>query len=183
MLRVHLRDKRSGQAIEDAVESKADELRKTFRILVRGVRHLQCLPSSYYLRKVRILSSDHDGRYHGPAEHGAFGDIYKGKWKKTSVALKTYRSVGAAESQRTFLREIVVWRQLRHPHIQPFLGVSNTVPDLGGRLVIVSRWEDHRSLRHALSAFKEDQLWDCRPKWVRNLSGSSNKPALSRLYS
>lgn len=177
MLRICLRYKRNKQAIESAAETKADELRKTFRILVRGVRHLQCLPSSYYLRNVRVLPSD------GPAEHGAFGDIYKGKWKKTSVALKAYRSIGAAELQRTFLREIVVWRQLRHPHIQPFLGVSNTITGLGGRLVVVSQWEEHRSLRHALSAFEMEQLLDYRPKWVRTLVASSHKPALIRLYS
>jgi serine/threonine protein kinase len=39
-----------------------------------------------------------------------------------------------------FLREALVWRQLKHPHILPFLGVDMETFESGGLFCLVSPW-------------------------------------------
>ncbi|KAK0439163.1 hypothetical protein EV421DRAFT_872811 [Armillaria borealis] len=79
------------------------------------------VPSSLFLRDVT--------REEGfPIAGGGFADIWKGRRHDTQVCLKVLRIFGTEEQRakvlRYFCQEALVWRQLRHPNVLPFLGVS-----------------------------------------------------------
>lgn len=56
---------------------------------------------------------------------GAYGEVYLVKWRGTEVAAKTIRSSIASNPRvkNTFLKELALWQNLRHPNIVQFLGV------------------------------------------------------------
>ncbi|KAK0421841.1 hypothetical protein EV421DRAFT_1677732, partial [Armillaria borealis] len=59
---------------------------------------------------------------------GGFADIWKGRLDDTQVCLKVLRIFLPEKDRekllRDFCQEALVWRQLCHPNILPFLGVS-----------------------------------------------------------
>ena len=55
---------------------------------------------------------------------GTFGEVYKGEWLGTEVAVKRLNVVGMDKDLAdSFLKEANVMRQLGHPKIVQFLGV------------------------------------------------------------
>ncbi|KAK0244452.1 kinase-like domain-containing protein [Armillaria nabsnona] len=63
-----------------------------------------------------------------PIGGGGFADIWKGSLHDTQVCLKVLRvfisGVAREKLLRDFCQEALVWRQLHHPNVLPFLGVS-----------------------------------------------------------
>ena len=57
---------------------------------------------------------------------GAFGNIFKARWRGTPVAAKVLKAEGSAEDKKLALRDLrvecAILRQLRHPHICMLLG-------------------------------------------------------------
>ncbi|KAJ7778424.1 hypothetical protein B0H16DRAFT_1846712, partial [Mycena metata] len=95
------------------------------------------LPSSLFIAGV-------NGREEYPIFVGGYGEIYRATYSAQTVALKYIRAVHylrGTELRRlrlNFAREALVWKDLHHPHILPFLGI-----DLGNfpaRLGLVSPW-------------------------------------------
>ncbi|EJD54863.1 kinase-like protein [Auricularia subglabra TFB-10046 SS5] len=56
-----------------------------------------------------------------PFDSGGFGDVYRGRWSGTEVAVKLLRSDTSKQDLRT---EVEIWQKLRHPHIHRFFGCS-----------------------------------------------------------
>ncbi|KAF7362871.1 Kinase-like protein [Mycena venus] len=57
---------------------------------------------------------------------GGFGDVYRGIWHKTEVALKIIRTAGGVvPTSEAVLREIKLWSTLRHPNVLSFLGANH----------------------------------------------------------
>ncbi|KAH7911476.1 hypothetical protein BJ138DRAFT_1135374 [Hygrophoropsis aurantiaca] len=54
---------------------------------------------------------------------GFFSEVYLGRWRDLSVAIKVLSS---ATTQSTFIREVLIWRELRHPNILRLYGASST---------------------------------------------------------
>jgi serine/threonine protein kinase len=50
---------------------------------------------------------------------GNFGDVYKGTWNRTPVALKKLKQ----DQMQDFVHELVTLKNLRHPNIVAFLGI------------------------------------------------------------
>ncbi|KAK0231896.1 kinase-like domain-containing protein [Armillaria nabsnona] len=79
------------------------------------------VPSSLFLRDVTREGGN-------PVAGGGFADIWKGRLHDTQVCLKVLRTFvpekDRADLLRDFCQEALVWRQLRHPNVLPFLGVS-----------------------------------------------------------
>ncbi|KIM81399.1 hypothetical protein PILCRDRAFT_72011, partial [Piloderma croceum F 1598] len=81
------------------------------------------MPSSWTIKRVKLLAKN-------PVAFGGFADIYKGSYNGCTVALKclrlnTYFTSEDHEKIRSkFRREALLWKDLKHPHILPFLGID-----------------------------------------------------------
>ncbi|KAJ6460244.1 kinase-like domain-containing protein, partial [Mycena sanguinolenta] len=80
---------------------------------------------------------------------GSFGDIWKGTISGQVVALKVLRffqETDPLERFRRIGREATVWRQLSHPNVLPFFGLSY----LNQRLCLISPWMENGSISQYL---------------------------------
>ncbi|KAJ7620606.1 kinase-like domain-containing protein [Mycena polygramma] len=89
-----------------------------------------------------------------PTFGGGYGDIYRATHGDTTVALKYMRAVHfmrGSDLRRIrlkFCREALVWKDLQHPHILPFLGIDkNSFPS---SLCMVSPWMEHGTVMNYL---------------------------------
>eukprot|EP01117_Protostelium_nocturnum_P003081 TRINITY_DN14024_c0_g1_i1.p1 TRINITY_DN14024_c0_g1~~TRINITY_DN14024_c0_g1_i1.p1 ORF type:complete len:647 (-),score=226.93 TRINITY_DN14024_c0_g1_i1:62-2002(-) len=57
---------------------------------------------------------------------GFFGEVYKGTWNGTTVALKTIKKEGTDDDGRKWREEIVLLHELNHPNIVRLLGIYLT---------------------------------------------------------
>ncbi|XP_076954533.1 serine/threonine-protein kinase VIK-like [Bidens hawaiensis] len=75
---------------------------------------------------------------------GAYGEVYKVKWRGTEVAAKTIRSSIASNEKvrKAFLKELALWQKLRHPNIVQFLGVLKD----SDRLIFLTEYLKNGSL-------------------------------------
>ncbi|KAF9254762.1 kinase-like protein, partial [Marasmius fiardii PR-910] len=70
-------------------------------------------------------------------------DIYKGVFQNRSVCLKVLKIYVEDEEEKRnndlhFYKETLLWTQLNHPNLLPFLGVNTT--QFPGKLALVSPW-------------------------------------------
>ncbi|KAK7063547.1 PINc domain-containing protein [Favolaschia claudopus] len=114
------------------------------RLARRIIRKLSAscdkLPSSLFIGGV-IEREEH------PSYGGGFADIYRASYKHNLVALKYMRAVQFLRGadlrgiRAKFCREALVWKELCHPNILPFLGIEeNSFPS---PLCMVSPWMQH----------------------------------------
>ena len=62
---------------------------------------------------------------------GSFGEVYRGMWRGTEVAIKKLIDQDITkESKQEFLGEVSIMRRLRHPNIVLFMGVITTQDNL-----------------------------------------------------
>ncbi|KAJ7113402.1 kinase-like domain-containing protein, partial [Mycena epipterygia] len=90
---------------------------------------------------------------------GAFGDIWKGLYRRQNVSVKVMRLFEDSDIEavlKAFGREAVIWRQLSHPNLLPFFGVYY----LDKRLCLVSPWMENGNILKFLSkeSHKIDRL-------------------------
>ncbi|KAJ0682665.1 putative protein kinase TKL-Pl-5 family [Helianthus annuus] len=78
------------------------------------------------------------------SQTGAYGEVYKVKWRGTEVAAKTIRSSIASNEKvrKAFLKELALWQKLRHPNIVQFLGVLKD----SDRLIFLTEYLKNGSL-------------------------------------
>ena len=142
----------------------------TRRDLLSQAQRSRTLPDSYYLNGVRREATL------GLRGIGGFGDVHLGSWNDKNVALKVFRfldyeSQHAATSELSstsllyiLFREVILWKQLDHAHIQPLLGVSRTA--LPPRLALVSEWWSFGTINQALYLVPSVELRSRRLQWV-----------------
>ncbi|KAF9265320.1 kinase-like protein, partial [Marasmius fiardii PR-910] len=112
-------------------------LRKTcIRCLLELNKRHGTLPTSMHLPKVTK-----DGTH--PVSGGGFADIYKGRLDDVQpVCLKVLRVYTASFDEKRLLKqlsnEVLVWRQLKHPNILQFLGITKEL--FQPSYCIVSPW-------------------------------------------
>ena len=53
---------------------------------------------------------------------GFFSDVYKGTWRGSAVAVKV---LAETTPRKVFVREIEIWKNLRHPNVLPLCGASS----------------------------------------------------------
>ncbi|KAK1230558.1 hypothetical protein PQX77_006358 [Marasmius sp. AFHP31] len=81
-----------------------------------------------------------------PVDGGGYADMWKGRLGKSLVCLKILRIFKEPEVQQVLKEcnpEAVLWKQLRHPNVLPFLGVFL---DTSGRPCLVSPWMENGNL-------------------------------------
>ena len=57
---------------------------------------------------------------------GFFSDVYKGKWRGRTVAIKV---LAETTPRKLFLNEAEIWKSLHHPHVLELYGASSTTSD------------------------------------------------------
>ncbi|KAK7677085.1 hypothetical protein QCA50_019983 [Cerrena zonata] len=103
---------------EDAF--RPSEHRTLLRYLLKLSRTPDFVPTAFYVAGTACDNSD-------PITLGGSSDVFQGLLEGKTVALKQLRfnhTTNDEKSTKDFLREAIVWRQLRHPFVLPFLGID-----------------------------------------------------------
>ncbi|KAL0567524.1 Rho guanine nucleotide exchange factor, partial [Marasmius crinis-equi] len=108
--------------------------------------------SSLFPKCLSIQNVETVGQY--AVNGGAFGEIWKGRIGNQiqTVCLKIVRVYEKSDVEiviREFLREAIIWRQLEHPNVLPFLGLyfmNDT------RICLISPWMENGNLVQYLKA-------------------------------
>ncbi|KAF7340963.1 Kinase-like protein [Mycena sanguinolenta] len=145
----------SAQCFLDVVQNTLDKgfllAQKDGRMARRIIRKLVCssdkLPSALFITGIT-------GKEDHPTFGGGFADIYRASYDDRVVALKYMRVVqymrgsDLRDVRLKFCREALVWKELCHPHILPFLGIEgNSFPS---PLCMVSPWMKHGTVLNHL---------------------------------
>ncbi|KAK1227626.1 Rho guanine nucleotide exchange factor [Marasmius sp. AFHP31] len=112
-----------------------------FKMMVRLSRSTGLHPKCLTIRNVEKIGND-------PVAGGAFGDVWKGKMGGSLVCIKVLRVFLAADIDQVlkdYMQEAIVWRQLDHPNLLPFLGIYY-MDDSMKRLCLVSPWMERGNL-------------------------------------
>ncbi|THU88759.1 kinase-like protein, partial [Dendrothele bispora CBS 962.96] len=87
-----------------------------------------------------------------PVSSGGFGEIWKGSIGEQLACLKVVRVYGDSDVQKLlkeFLKEAILWRQLDHPNVLPFLGIY-FLDTTKQRVCLISPWMENGNLRRYL---------------------------------
>ncbi|KAJ7819527.1 kinase-like domain-containing protein, partial [Mycena leptocephala] len=116
-----------------------------FKALIRLSRasglHPECLPLGIIPRLGQLVAG------------GGFGDIYKGVISEHVVAIKIIKVYDYSDKQavlKAFGREALIWRQLSHPNLLPFLGIYH----VEGRPCLVSPWMENGNVMQFLKIYR-----------------------------
>ncbi|KAJ7713163.1 kinase-like domain-containing protein [Mycena metata] len=125
---------------QDVLDSlpRADDLADTtlHRLIVKLSFSCGRLPSSLFIKGVE----QDDNRLHAG---GSFGNIYKAVYRSKVVALKqlrfneAYTEEEKRKIQKKFCQEALLWKNLQHPNILPFLGLHSKESDPNDPLSIL----------------------------------------------
>ncbi|KAL0057121.1 hypothetical protein AAF712_016252 [Marasmius tenuissimus] len=115
-----------------------------FKMMLRLSRSAGLHPKCLTIQDVEVLG-------HHPVGGGAFGDVWKGRKGESIVCLKVLRAFTAAEVEQAlkdYMQEAIVWRQLDHPNLLPFLGIyyMDDEDDDLRRVCLVSPWMERGNL-------------------------------------
>ncbi|KAF7326856.1 Kinase-like protein [Mycena venus] len=119
--------------------------RMALRIIRKLSESCDRLPSSLFIIGV-------NNRDEHPTFGGGYGDIYRAPYGGQRVALKRMRHfLRGSDLRRIRLKyclEALVWKDLYHPHILPFLGIDRD--SFPSSLCMVSPWMEHGTVMNHL---------------------------------
>ncbi|KAK7682508.1 hypothetical protein QCA50_014308 [Cerrena zonata] len=107
---------------------------------------------------------------------GGFADVYRGRYQRKDVALKVLRAFSNTNqvTQDILIRklhyEALLWRNINHRHVLPFLGIDDCIFNSGA--CMVSAYMAHGYVRHKTEAllrqYGQDDLYYRRYiyKWL-----------------
>ncbi|KAJ7145875.1 kinase-like domain-containing protein [Mycena epipterygia] len=117
--------------------------RRARRIIRKLSESCDKLPSALFITGV-------SGRKEYASCGGSYGDIYRVSYGDKNVALKRMRCFlqhsdsDLRRIRSKFYREALVWKDLHHPHILPFIGIDReNFPPL---MCMVSPWMEHGTI-------------------------------------
>ncbi|KAG7097312.1 hypothetical protein E1B28_004673 [Marasmius oreades] len=115
-----------------------------FMTMIRLSKTCRLYPKCLAIRNVRKMGNH-------PVAGGGFGDVWKGTIGGASENIvclkvsKVYLTSDAGQLFKDYLREAIVWRQLKHPNLLPFLGVYH-LDDNRHQFCLVSPWMENGNL-------------------------------------
>ncbi|KAF9262257.1 kinase-like protein [Marasmius fiardii PR-910] len=95
-----------------------------------------------------------------PIGGGGFGDVWKGKIGEQVVCLKVVKVYLMSDVQQLlteYVREAIVWQQLKHPNVLPFLGIYY-LDEHRKQLCLVSPWMERGNLVTFLKETPKDLI-------------------------
>ncbi|KAK7686380.1 hypothetical protein QCA50_010604 [Cerrena zonata] len=122
--------------------------RKVFRrVLVKLCRTSGCLPATFLLDDIDDIAKQSFG-------HGSYSDVYRATFRGYAVALKRLRlfltDQPGEPSLKSFYQEAILWRQLRHPNILPFIGIDTVSFETGPCIVspFLAKGDVHKAMKN-----------------------------------
>ncbi|KAK1227530.1 hypothetical protein PQX77_009437 [Marasmius sp. AFHP31] len=113
-----------------------------FNVMIRLSRNSGLHPRCLTIQNVEKLGEHPEGG-------GAFGDVWKGKIGGSSlVCIKVIRAFSVTDVEKMlkdYIQEAIVWRQLNHRNLLPFMGIFYLDNDRK-RLCLVSPWMEQGNL-------------------------------------
>ncbi|KAK1223868.1 Rho guanine nucleotide exchange factor [Marasmius sp. AFHP31] len=120
-----------------------------FKVMLHLSKNSGMYPECLTIKNVEKLGEH-------PVAGGGFGDVWKGRVAEQTVCLKIVRVFNASDLQRLvkavgltglleYMQEAIVWQQLRHPNLLPFVGMYY-LGESQGQLCLVSPWMDRGNL-------------------------------------
>ncbi|KAL0575315.1 hypothetical protein V5O48_006666 [Marasmius crinis-equi] len=96
-----------------------------------------------------------------PIAAGGFGDVWKGAIGESSQPVclkivKLYLGSDVEKLSKDYLREAIVWRQMRHANLLPFLGIYRL--EQTQQLCLISPWMEKGNLIQYLKATRRDNV-------------------------
>ncbi|KAF8998572.1 kinase-like domain-containing protein [Cyathus striatus] len=132
------------QLLQDNLDCSGPHRRSTVQCLTKLSNNF-VLPPSLFLSNIQPKSGHSQGG-------GSFADIYEGIIGGTKVCLKVLRTFSTPGSReklhKEFAREALVWRQLNHPNVLPFLGANDQM--FHQRFCLVSPWMENGNIMQFL---------------------------------
>ncbi|KAK2463329.1 hypothetical protein APHAL10511_004640 [Amanita phalloides] len=97
--------------------------RKARNLMYKLIKQAGVLPRSLFILNIRKLDS---------IGAGGFGQVYKGEYKGSDVALKVLYRYSHEDDllRKDFCRETLFWRSLSHTYILPLLGIYEEKPHM-----------------------------------------------------
>ncbi|KAG7090217.1 hypothetical protein E1B28_011818 [Marasmius oreades] len=95
-----------------------------------------------------------------PVEGGGFGDVWKGKIGAQVVCLKVVKVYLVSDVRgllKEYMREAIVWQQLKHPNVLPFMGMYY-LDKARGQLCLVSPWMERGNLVRFLKETRREDI-------------------------
>ncbi|KAJ8083217.1 hypothetical protein PM082_009089 [Marasmius tenuissimus] len=96
-----------------------------------------------------------------PIAAGGFGDVWKGSIGASSMlvclkVVKVYLKSDLVKLTNEYLREAILWRQLKHPNVLPFFGIYRL--EHTQQLCLISPWIEKGNLVEFLKATKREDV-------------------------
>uniref|UniRef100_A0A0W0F0H3 Putative Dbl-like domain-containing protein n=1 Tax=Moniliophthora roreri TaxID=221103 RepID=A0A0W0F0H3_MONRR len=104
-----------------------------------------------------------------PVASGGFGEIWMGEVEGSDQVVclkvvKLYLESDIEKVLKSFLREAIVWRQLDHPNLLPFLGLY-FLTSSRQRLCLISPWMENGNLIQFLERTPRSDVDHCQLVW------------------
>ncbi|KAJ8076250.1 Rho guanine nucleotide exchange factor [Marasmius tenuissimus] len=112
-----------------------------FKAMIRLSKKTGFHPKCLVIHNVEMT-----GRH--PVGGGAFGDVWEGKMGEGAVCIKVLRVFSTSDIEQVlkdYMQEAIIWRQLDHPNLLPFMGIYYLEDDQK-RLCLVSPWMERGNL-------------------------------------
>ncbi|KAJ8083243.1 hypothetical protein PM082_009115 [Marasmius tenuissimus] len=98
-----------------------------------------------------------------PVAAGGFGDVWKGTIGDSSElvclkVVKVYMSSNLEKLTNDYRREAILWRQLEHPNVLPFLGIYQLELEQVQHFCLISPWMEKGNLVEFLKATKREDV-------------------------
>ncbi|KAJ8083254.1 hypothetical protein PM082_009126 [Marasmius tenuissimus] len=111
-------------------------------------------PTCLSIQNVKMI-----GKY--PIAAGGFGDVWKGTIGDSNElvclkVVKVYMSSNLERLTNEYQREAILWRQLKHPNVLPFLGIYQL--EQTEQLCLISPWMEKGNLVEFLKATKREDV-------------------------
>ncbi|TDL20571.1 kinase-like protein [Rickenella mellea] len=139
---------------EPEVQQFASVLRmRMFERFIRTlVKHTNIFPEYLFVAKAKRAGKN-------PYSGGGFADVWRGKLKGKPIAMKVLRMYQCGKDQleivhQKFCEEALLWQQLEHENILPFLGVCKD--EFAPMLAMISPWMDNGTLVTYLQEYDLD---------------------------
>ncbi|THU80533.1 kinase-like protein [Dendrothele bispora CBS 962.96] len=126
---------------------------KIFEAMIHISRNSTLYPTCLSLSNVKKVGDD-------PIAGGSFGDIWRASVGGQTACMKVIRLFDKSEIDmflKGFLKEAILWRQLRHPNVLPFLGLY-FLDDSRKRICLISPMIENGNLNSYLAKHSEKEV-------------------------